>query len=45
MSITEQDLRQMGEEAAAWAALDAAAAGGAVSAVSLTTVGEAMEVS
>lgn len=45
MSITEQDLRQMGEEAAAWAASDAAAAGGAVSAISLTTVGEAMEVS
>lgn len=45
LSITEQELRQMGEEAAAWAAAGGTAEGGAVSALSLASVGEALEVS
>jgi hypothetical protein len=44
--ITERDLTQMGEEAAAWAAAggDANTGGGVVSAISMETVGEALEV-
>ncbi len=45
LSITEQDLRQMGEEAAAWTASGGCVADNTVSAISLASVGEALEVS
>lgn len=46
-SITERDLRLLGEEAAAWAASESGAgtASGAVSAIALTSIGEVLEVS
>lgn len=46
-SISEAVLKQLGQEAAEWAVADdasAAGAGAAVSAISLATVGEALEV-